>query len=54
MHQLPKKGSIVKHLNAYEVDCARVHEQLLASAQTIDQLREQVAELKSDKRALKA
>ena len=49
-----KKGSIVKRLNAYEVDCARAHEQLLASAQTIDQLREQVAELKSDKRALQA
>ena len=49
-----KKGSIVNRLNAYEVDCARAHEQLLASAQTIDQLREQVAELKSDKRALQA
>ena len=31
-----KKGSIIKRLNLHEVDSARAHEQLLASAQTVD------------------
>ena len=48
---MPKKDSIVKRLN---VDSVHAYERLLASAQTINQLCEQVAELKNNKRALQA
>ena len=47
-----KKGSIIKRLNSHEVDSTRAHEQLLASMQMVNQLRELVVELRGDKRAL--